>query len=234
MRKELFNTLVGTVKGVQRRGVSSIETDKLIALLELYQEASERSERTEESEQPGKKNEEVSHGIAANASQLKFRLSSEDDTHKDKIKVDPDSKDGTNQSIEFLLEDKKHHNATKQELFKAAIQAGQNALKTAFLLNGGASIALLAFISKLAESQYHSNQVPLFADCLVKFVIGVFLIAFATGTNYLSQWLYAANTTNGNAWGNRVNIMSLLLGLGSYTFFCLGSYKAYLVFMANY
>lgn len=82
----------------------------------------------------------------------------------------------------------------KAELFKSVILTGQNALKSAVLINGGAAVALLAFIGhvwKAADGD--SALLKLLAAPLVSFVAGVLLAAVAAGTTYLSQLCYASH-----------------------------------------
>jgi hypothetical protein len=87
------------------------------------------------------------------------------------------------------VEEHKNIHAQGIEMFRSVIQAGQSALRTAFLMNGGASVALLAFIGHL--SSVAPQKVRLLAPSLVVFVSGVLVAALASGVTYLSQWFYA-------------------------------------------
>ena len=99
-------------------------------------------------------------------------------------------------------------------------------MRSAFLLNGGAAIALLPFISHLTEKQ--PGKVSVFADSLMPFVVGVLAIAVTSGVTYLSQWFYAAENS---AWKGKIgfwlNIGAIILGLSSYGFFVWGMCRAY-------
>lgn len=55
--------------------------------------------------------------------------------------------------LQLEVERHKDVNASNLEMFKSVITAGQSAMRSAFLLNGGAAIALLAFITHLTEKQ---------------------------------------------------------------------------------
>ena len=70
--------------------------------------------------------------------------------------------------LQLIVERSKSAYSAQLELFKSVIDAGQNAIKSAFLLSGGASIALLAFIGRIAEID--KSKVSDFADALTIFV----------------------------------------------------------------
>jgi hypothetical protein len=59
----------------------------------------------------------------------------------------------------WIEANKQQHDASL-EMFRSVIVSGHNAIKSAFLLNGGAAVALLAFIAHLA--QYKPDKVPTF------------------------------------------------------------------------
>lgn len=73
------------------------------------------------------------------------------------------------------------------EMLRATIMTGQMALKSALLVNGGASVAMLAF----AGNVWGENHLPLIlgqlALSLFCFTLGVLVAAIATGLAYLSQ-----------------------------------------------
>jgi len=75
-------------------------------------------------------------------------------------------------------------------MFRSAITAGQSAIKSSFLLNGGAAVALLAFIGHLATID--KSYVATFASSLLPFAYGALAISITSGFTYLSQWLYAS------------------------------------------
>lgn len=133
--------------------------------------------------------------------------------------------------LQLEVERNKNKHASDLEMFKSVILAGQNAIRSSFFLNGGAAVALLAFISKMTET--HTDKVALFADCLVPFVLGVLAITITSGLTYLSQWFYADDD---QAWkintGLALNITAILSGLSSYGLFILGMCKAYYGFQA--
>lgn len=132
--------------------------------------------------------------------------------------------------LQVWVEAEKRNHASDLEMFRSVIQSGQNAVKSSFLLNGGASVALLAFIGKLTEEQH--SKIPAFADALTIFVIGVFSIALASGVTYLSQWFYAESESWKQKAGFALNMVSIVLGLSSYAFFIWGMCRAYSSFLA--
>lgn len=131
--------------------------------------------------------------------------------------------------LQIMVEREKSNHASDLEMFRTVIQSGQNAVKTALLMNGGASVALLAFIGKLTEEQ--QSRIPPFADALAIFVAGVFTIVVASGSTYLSQWFYAESETWKERTGLGFNLLSILLGLTSYGFFVWGMRTAYAAFL---
>jgi len=77
--------------------------------------------------------------------------------------------------LQKWVEEHKNVHAHSVELFRSVILAGQNALRTAFLMNGGAAVALLAFVGHLATTDPH--RVPSLAPSLTMFVGGVLVAA---------------------------------------------------------
>jgi hypothetical protein len=132
--------------------------------------------------------------------------------------------------LQIMVEREKSNHASDLEMFRSVIQSGQNALKTALLMNGGASVALLAFIGKLTEER--QAHIPAFTNALTVFVLGVFCIVVASGSTYLSQWLYAAESGWKERAGFGFNLLSIILGLASYGLFIWAMTKAHGAFLA--
>lgn len=117
------------------------------------------------------------------------------------------------------------------EMFRSVIQSGQSALRTAFLLNGGASIALLAVIGNMvSEPGRKLVSVSGLADSLIVFVIGAFAIAFTSGVTYVSQWFSAGEKDWHKRTGFVLNVFAILIGFSSFGFFLWGMVRAYNVF----
>ena len=95
-------------------------------------------------------------------------------------------------------------------------------------MNGGASVALLAFVGHLAGVAPH--RIPELAPSLETFVRGVLVAALAAGLTYLSQWFYAAEQPWKKRTGFALNVAAIISGLGAYIVFAIGTWQAYRVF----
>ena len=83
-------------------------------------------------------------------------------------------------------------NATALELLKSVVTTAGVAIKSLILINGGAAVALLAFIGHLATSGTNTGApVHAFAVPLLWFVIGVWTAALFAGFVAAAQKLYA-------------------------------------------
>lgn len=112
-----------------------------------------------------------------------------------------------------------HVNSWRLEGFRQVIALGQSTLKNIMLINGGAAVALLAFLGNLINSK--SAAVPLlpFANSMLAFVVGVFLAGAAYGLTYFSQLCY----DGGNFWLHRLGVglhvlTSLVAGAAMFSF----------------
>ena len=127
------------------------------------------------------------------------------------------------------IEATKHNNNANLEMFKSVILAGQNAIRTIVGINGGASVAMLAFLGHLAAIR--SPLIPVYAACLLPFATGTLLGGLISGSTYLSQWLYAGGSKKAETAGFVVNILVILFGIGAFASFGLGvcwTYEAFL------
>ncbi|WP_139686259.1 hypothetical protein [Vibrio tasmaniensis] len=109
------------------------------------------------------------------------------------------------------------------EMFKSVITAGQSALKSGMVINGGAAVALLAFAGKIWETAISEVVANSLTSSIFIFCLGVLSAALATGTTYLSQLLFSNDRLK---LGNYVNRFNIAVVLSSYGFFCFGAYKA--------
>lgn len=134
-------------------------------------------------------------------------------------------------NLQKWIEDVKCAHAHSIEMFKSVITAGQNALRTSFLMNGGASVATLAFIGHIATSDAPS-RVQLFVPSLTMFGFGVLIAALASGGTYLSQWFYASERSWAVRIGFWLNIGTIILGIAAYVVFGFGVMNAANVFLA--
>jgi hypothetical protein len=129
--------------------------------------------------------------------------------------------------LQNQVEANKQQHEHSIEMFRSVIAAGQHATRSSFLLNGGASVAMLAFIGHLAE--FETSNIAVFATCLLPFCFGVLAITVTSGLTYLTQFFYAGNKIKA---GHVFNFSSVALGILSYLFFAWGMMKAYNAFIA--
>lgn len=131
--------------------------------------------------------------------------------------------------FQIWVNENKSRHAGEIEMFRSVITAGQGAIKSSFLLNGGASFAMLAFIGHLA--QFNTPMVPVFAKCLILFAFGVLAVAVTSGSTYLSQWFYGQSLGWTKKTGFLLNILCIVLGIVSYGMFTWGMFKSYFAFI---
>ena len=148
-------------------------------------------------------------------------------SYLDKVIQSPNAEPSTG-DIEHYRAQLQNLNESRLELFRSVITAGQAAIKSSLLLNGGAAIALLAFMGHL--TQHTPVKVADFAVCLVLFTLGALVIVIVSGFSYLSQWLYASNYSYTQKWGFFFNIVCILLGILSCALFAWGLIEIYYEF----
>ena len=142
---------------------------------------------------------------------------------------EPGKMERYNAELQLWVNRDQAEHASHLEMFRSVILAGQNALKTAFLMNGGATVAILAFLGKLSD--HRQEKIADFASALVFFVIGVLAITMASGGTYLSQWFYAGSESWKKKTGFWLNILVIIFGLASYGLFIVGTIIAYKAFI---
>ena len=83
-----------------------------------------------------------------------------------------------------------HNSKVTLQAFEATIASGQSALKTGVLINGGAAVALLAFLGSTSSRTGSATplvHLRLLSVALLCFGAGVLASAFAAGFVYLAQ-----------------------------------------------
>ncbi len=126
------------------------------------------------------------------------------------------------------------------ELFKSVLESGLTALKSAIIINGGAAIALLAFIGGIINTKNNRASISGIGEALLIFTIGVGLAGIATGLRYITQWLFHDSfdkkITKKTAEikecrlekiGNCLRIVLVFIGAASFVIFFLGGWKSY-------
>jgi hypothetical protein len=144
------------------------------------------------------------------------------------------------------------------EMFRAGTTTGTETIKAAILINGGAAVAVLAFIGHLVAIHAPSAAVMNFAWPLALFVIGVLASALASGITYVVHWCYVTalnyefagkkarrddkddvakpNEQSAKRWNRiawRVNLGAVFLVVLSLCLFGAGCYRAYQAFKSG-
>ncbi len=116
------------------------------------------------------------------------------------------------------------------ESFRSVILTGQAALKSAILINGGASVALLAFLGHIWNTEPPAPVVAGLTQSLLFFLIGVLLSAMAAGTTYLTQAFYDGGW---DKTGMGINFINILLVVSAYYLYLKGGLAAYSTFVLH-
>ena len=124
-----------------------------------------------------------------------------------------------------------HYEATNQfnlEGFRSTIQFAQTALKYSILINGGAAVALLAFIGHIWDPKLPLAIQSQISTSLIYFLWGIFVSAVATASSYWAQAYYSdlKRKKIGDCWRN----FSCVLIISSYVLFLYGGYCAQEIF----
>ena len=83
------------------------------------------------------------------------------------------------------------------ENFKSTVSTGQNALKYAIIINGGATVAFIAFLNEHLAQINNSNELllimPYLIWALISFGIGTVSAGLGVGCSYFAQYGYWKN-----------------------------------------
>ncbi len=110
----------------------------------------------------------------------------------------------------------------QKEGVRATINSGQVAMRAAIMINGGAAVAILAFLGHLVS--VNSSEVSGIANAMFAYIIGVLCATLSTGSNYCSAYVASSDKKEIFYF---FNIISILLIIGSYSAFFIGGYCAY-------
>lgn len=122
------------------------------------------------------------------------------------------------------IEKYKENRAEWRELFKAVISNGQAAIKLFATVNGGAALALLAFIGKVWEPQFSESALGYNVTlALLYFCIGLGVAAATQGFSYLGQHCFTYNIYKV---GRILQIIAVCSGLSSIVMFFSGVLSA--------
>jgi hypothetical protein len=116
---------------------------------------------------------------------------------------------------------------------------GQAAMKSALLINGGASVAMLAFIGTAMNND--TNKILLLKLCfsMAVFIAGVLAVAVASGVTYLGG--LAVSSENDTDQSDKktlklwpiLNTIAIILVVIGYILFFAGSLNAYCAFTSS-
>jgi len=130
------------------------------------------------------------------------------------------------------IETMKVNEAINLESFRSTISIGMNAAKSCLLINGGASIALLAFIGNIWRKESMDIAALLVSKGLLIFCFGVALSVLCSGFTYLAQSNYTSSDLGRNEKlrkiGGIFNIAAIAAGFLSLIAFGYGAYQTYL------
>lgn len=113
---------------------------------------------------------------------------------------------------------------TQGRLLDATIRLGEAALKSAILINGGAAVAVLAYLGNMQSKSIEVGSMP---DSLCSFVFGVLFAALGTGVGYLCQFCYTEELFK---WAKRFHLATVGVIILSYILFARGALVAYAAF----
>lgn len=112
------------------------------------------------------------------------------------------------------------------EMFKSVLASGQAAIKSVMMINGGAAVAILAFMGHLATNAQSKQFVAHFGSALLCFAAGVLLAALATGTTYLAQYTGRRNQRVGTGF-NCASIALTIVAAAGFAWGCFLSYQQF-------
>lgn len=134
-----------------------------------------------------------------------------------------------NAQYQSNIEQYKESKAEWRELFKATIGHAQSAIKLLALVNGGAAVALLAFIGKIWSPEFNSTLIAAYIPlALVLYCCGVGAAAVTQLLTYLSQHFF---TYDGDKVARVIRLFAQISALLSLTLFFIATYVAYLGFV---
>ncbi|WCE03177.1 hypothetical protein [Pseudoxanthomonas sp. JBR18] len=120
--------------------------------------------------------------------------------------------------------------ASDLEAFRTVIQAGGIARKDLLVVNGGASVALLALLGHFVSTG-KAQATTAFAPVLQSFAAGVALCVLCSALTYVSQIFYQHDETRASrfaAWA--FHFLAVVAWVGGGTGFVLGAFKAANIF----
>jgi hypothetical protein len=131
--------------------------------------------------------------------------------------------------LQNWVESGKQAHDERKEMFKSIIAYGQGAIKSLFLLNAGAVVVMLTFVTHLAKSDLKVTE---FVNSIWWFAIGVFAAALVAVLAYVCQLLYNWQNTWPFKIGIAFHILCFLAATASLWFFWEGLTSTFRAFEA--
>lgn len=135
--------------------------------------------------------------------------------------------------VQYQVENEKniaHYNAQQLhsvELFRSVITYGEAALKSAILINGGAAVALLAFIGNIWNKGISEGSAAPLTAAITSFSFGVLAAALGTAGSYLAQFLYSQNYQRSGKTFHTFAVVSVICSYVLFAFGVAGSYESF-------
>ena len=118
------------------------------------------------------------------------------------------------------------------EMYKTTIQSGHLALKSLFIMNGGAAVAMAAFLGQAADK----FDIEKLGGALLWFAFGTFFSCLSQGFNYFTAFIYADTDDNSSKLivrlGNGLNVITIIIAALGFIAFSIGLFNAYQAFSA--
>lgn len=124
-----------------------------------------------------------------------------------------------------------HYSAQNQhalEMFRTVVTVGQGALRSPMLINGGAAVAILGFLSNAWAKGVPSAVLRNLPNALLLFTAGVLAAALASGFAYLAQQAFTSGQERS---GKRIRALVIARVVVSYLLFGSGAWEAYVAFI---
>ncbi|TDX29081.1 hypothetical protein DFO67_108125 [Modicisalibacter xianhensis] len=114
------------------------------------------------------------------------------------------------------------------EMLRSVITVGQFALKSSLLINGGAAVALLAFIGNIWKAPGSGPSISLLATAMLHYVAGVLSSAMASGATYFSQAGYGGEFGTISTTAGRIgHFLAVIFVFWAYFLFGRGSWLSF-------
>lgn len=111
------------------------------------------------------------------------------------------------------------HSQSLLEMSRGSYQLGLATLRGLFLLNGGAAVAMMAFLGNVWNSEAGTEMAPVLAKALLAFSLGLVLSLFSSACAWFSQ---IAFNRRSNRWGIALRACLAAFGFLSASLFLCG------------